>query len=165
MSNAFASAVFGWIITLVAPACLFAAPDDNTRRNFSPPSSNQILQTEFVVIHPIPERWESLSDDMYENRGIAQIERIAPKYMLTISCGRIHQVFIYQNPEVALKHYVGKFVRARYTYAEVKKRVQCIKEPCHPATKRKIVIHSLEETIASEAARAHFEKECVPRNH
>lgn len=162
MSYTLYSQAIVWIITLLVPTtCLSAALDGNTSRDFQKHSPNHILPTDFIVIHPKPKHWESLANDMYENRGIAQIHRAGKEYMLTISCEGIHHVFIHP-PQVDLEHYVEKFVQARYIYVDIKKHVQCVKEPCAAITERKIFIHEIKEMLGSEATRAQFENQCGP---
>lgn len=161
MSHVFYSTSFGWLLFFLVPtAGLAATLDGHTHGDVRTHVLHPLLPTKFIVVHPTPEPWEVLPNDIYENRGIAQMTRVAKDYLLTISCNGLHQVFIHQHPEVALEPYVGKFVQAQYTYAEVTKHVQCIKAPCHPVTERKIVIHSLKETNGSEATWAQFEKHC-----
>ena len=162
MSNVFFTTVIGWILIFSVPDSCLSATFDTPRQDFSSHTPIILSPTEFVVVHPKPEHWESLLNDVYENRGIAQITRFAKEYILNIFCGGIHQMFIQQNPHIDLEPFIGKFVQARYTYGDINKYVQCVKKPCHPITERKIFIQGIEESMVNKSRRADFKKECNP---
>lgn len=160
VSTVFFSIVIGWTLSSFAPdICLASSPNTHPSRNLI---KGELLKTTVEIVHPAPEHWETQHQNMFQNRGLAQIEMVAKEYMLTVFCDGIHRVFIHPNKDVNLENYVGKFVKARYTYGDVRKHVQCIKAPCTPITERKVIIHGIEEIIASAMTRAQFENQCDP---
>jgi len=161
MSISFFFFVTGWIVSFLGPAVCLATPPD-TYRDMSQQSQSRLFHSDIAVVFPKPNYWETQHRGKFQNRGIAQIDKLGKEYVLTVSCKGIHRVFIHQNQKIHLEDFLGQFVQARYTYGDVRKQVQCIKKPCNPITERKLLIHDLEIVLGSEEMRAQFETQCQP---
>jgi len=151
----------GWVISFLVPSVGLATSPD-TSRDISQKTQSRLFNTNVVVVFPNPNFWETQHRGEFQNRGVAQIDKLGTEFVLTVSCKGIHRVFIHQNPKIHLEDFLGQFVQARYTYGDIKKQVQCIKKPCNLITERKLLIHDLEVVLGSEEIRAQFETKCEP---
>jgi hypothetical protein len=94
----------------------------------------------------LPPRCERRLGGHYETRGLAIIDKLGDRYVLTVRCEGVHQIYVRVPPAMDLEPFLGKPVRARYTYAdEDNPRTRCIRAPCPPATERVLDINGLEE--------------------
>lgn len=163
MSKFFFFLLFGLAVRFIVPTiCLATSPDTYQVRDIPQKSQSRLFQNEITVVFPKPNFWEIPRQGVFQNRGIAQIDKLGKEYVLTVSCNGVHRVFIHQHKKINLEEFLGQFVQARYTYGDVRKRVQCIKKPCNPITERKLIIHDLEKVVGSEQIRAQFETTCTP---
>lgn len=163
MSKIFCYILFGLSVSsVVSTICLATSPDTEQYRGITKKSQSRLFQNEVNVVFPKPNFWEILEEGVFQNRGIARIDKLGKEYVLTVFCKGIHRVFIQQHKKIHLKEYSGHFVHARYTYGEVIKRVKCINAPCNPITERKLFIQQLEKIVGSEEMRAQFEATCTP---
>ena len=163
MSIAFSFLVNWLALSFLVSTAVFASPPNSPNfHDISKKTQSRLFQTEIDVVSPKPNFWEFPHQGAFQNRGIAQIDKLGKEYVLTISCKGIHRVFIHQDKKIKLEEFLGKFVQARYTYGDVKKQVRCIKTPCNPITERKLLIHDIEIVLGSEEMRAQFETQCQP---
>jgi hypothetical protein len=121
---------------------------------------------ETVQENPAP--WERKIGAVYENKGIAKIERVAVHYVLTTYCHGIHSIYVKGGTEVKLDDYKGKFVQARYKYIEeINTNIQCITAPCEPVVEKIALIVELSAVEVSEAELMNYQTSCsnlVPTN-
>lgn len=104
--------------------------------------------------------WEKSLNGLFENRGIAQIERWKDNYILKIYCNGIRYTYIKDNNEFSLDGYLEKFIIARYTYIEEKENIVCIKAPCLPVTVTKLLIKNIEEVAVSNEELSKYKEAC-----
>lgn len=98
--------------------------------------------------HLLSSRCERPLDDGYETRGGATIDRVGDRYVLTVRCDGVHQIYA-RSATLALERFVGKPVRARYRYVdEDNPRTRCVRAPCPPASERVLDITGLDEIEA-----------------
>jgi hypothetical protein len=98
----------------------------------------------------LPLRCERRVDGGYETRGPATIDTLGKRYVLTVRCEGVHQIYVRVSPALDLAQFVGKPVRARYRYVdETSPRTECVRPPCPPAIQRVIEITALEEVIGA----------------
>jgi hypothetical protein len=132
----FPMAIAGGVGALVAlPGCAPAASESSTATTL------------------LSRRCEREQDGVYETRGPATIEKLGNRYVLSVRCEGIHQVYVRVSPTLDLERFVGKPVRARYRYIdEPNARTTCVRAPCPPATERVVEVIALEE-VAGVTAR------------
>src|SRR5262245_3315817 len=95
---------------------------------------------------PAASPWEMEVSGAFENRGVARIEKLATRYVLTTYCRGIHRAYIDGGEDLDLERYLAVFVRARYTYVDrVPSDVKCVRAPCGPVTERRIVLAHVDE--------------------
>jgi hypothetical protein len=93
--------------------------------------------------------WERVSSGAYENRGLAQVERLGTQWLLNVMCDGIHATYI-DTSDVDLAAFSKGFVSARYRYVErTTTDVKCVKEPCLPVRDRRVAIERLTTVAAS----------------
>jgi hypothetical protein len=101
----------------------------------------------------LPRRCEQWLDGVYETRAPATIEKLGNRYVLSVRCEGIRQVYVRVSPTLDLEPFVGKPVRARYRYVdEPNARTTCVRAPCPPATERVVDVIAVEE-VAGVTAR------------
>jgi hypothetical protein len=86
--------------------------------------------------------WEKQVGDDFENRGVAQIEKIGTKYALSILCDGTHSTYL-DKTQMKIKLYLNKFLRVKYRYVERMKKVTCIQAPCTPVQERLIALRTV----------------------
>jgi len=93
----------------------------------------------------LPSRCEGRAGDLYETRGPASLEKLGDRYVLTVRCDGVHQIYVRGAPGVQLEPFLGKPVRARYRYVEeVNPQTRCVRAPCPPGTERLLEIAAIE---------------------
>jgi hypothetical protein len=111
---------------------------------------------------PQPKLWEQEVDEIFSNRGVAKIERLGERYLLTIHCFGIHSVYAKGGLEVNLDAYVGQLVHTYYVYVEtVNMNTRCIKAPCEPVMESEAVIKRVEKVIVSAEQLARYQATCT----
>jgi hypothetical protein len=101
---------------------------------------------------PLPTACERRLDGVYETRGPASIDRLGDRYVLTVRCEGVHQIYVRNTAVVDLGPFAGKTVRVRYRYAEERNpRARCVRPPCPPVTERVVEITEIEELITLDA--------------
>lgn len=115
-------------------------------------------------IRPLPvgdvvASWERVSGGAYENRGLAQVERLGTQWVLNVMCSGTHATYI-QSSDVDLATYSKGFVIARYHYVERTTDVTCVTEPCLPARERRVVVERLTTVAASAEDARNAARDC-----
>ena len=115
---------------------------------------DSLAQGEPAVATPVtpdPAAWERRVGDVYENRGLARVERIGQLWMLTILCNGAHSTYI-EPSRIDPAPYAKGFVTAQYRYVDRENRdARCVQAPCSPITERRIVLERLERIEATAA--------------
>jgi hypothetical protein len=88
---------------------------------------------------------------VYENRGLARVERIGQLWMLTILCNSTHSTYI-EPSRLDPAPYAKGYVTAQYRYVDRENRdARCVQAPCGPIIERRIVLERLERIEATAA--------------
>jgi hypothetical protein len=99
------------------------------------------------VENPAP--WERIVNDAYENRGVAQIERLGRQWLLNVMCDGTHATYI-EEAGTDLDQYRGAYVSVRYRYVErTNADVRCVKEPCPPVRERRVALERVTRVAAT----------------
>jgi len=94
----------------------------------------------------LPAACERRQGDLYETAVLASIDKLGDRYVLTVCCGGVHQIYVRRSTTLALDAWVGKALRVRYRYAdEPNPETRCIRAPCPPAIERVVDITSIDE--------------------
>ena len=94
----------------------------------------------------LPDHCERRVDDLYEARGLTTVDNLAGRYVLTIRCRGVHQIYVRVPSAIELESFIGKSVRARYRYVDQENAAsRCVRAPCPPASERVLDIVELEE--------------------
>jgi hypothetical protein len=94
--------------------------------------------------------WERLVAGAYENRGLAQVERLGNQWVLTVRCDGTHSTYI-NDTGIDLSKYNKTYVSARYRYVErTALDARCVKGPCAPVRDRRIALERLTAVTATE---------------
>ena len=118
---------------VVTPAVVLGSPSSSGES--SPPGGSLL-----------PAACEHREGDLYETAAPAAIQKLGDRYVLTVCCGGIHQIYVRDSTALSLDSWVGKAVRLRYRYVdEPNPRTRCVRAPCPPAIERVVDITSIEE--------------------
>ena len=105
---------------------------------------------------PLPESCERRHDGLYENREPATIDKLGDRYVLTLRCAGVHQIYVRTPGPANFEALLGRPVCARYAYVEqASPQTRCIRAPCPPATERVIDIARVEEPAAGATPGCH----------
>ena len=112
---------------------------------------------------PAVMKWERAVGSAFENRGIAKVEPLGTRWMLTVMCGGTHSTYL-DDTTMDLARYAKGYVSARYTWVTRKVSVQCPVAPCGQVNERRIAIDRLTVvSVTPEQAQA-MAKECEPQD-
>jgi hypothetical protein len=93
----------------------------------------------------LPPQCERQRGEEYETRGAATLEKLGDRFVLTVRCDGVHQIYARGVPGVQIEPFLGRPVRARYRYVEeVNPRTRCVRAPCPPETERLLEITAIE---------------------
>ena len=116
-------------------------------------------------VRPIPvgdviAPWERIVRGAYENKGLAQVERIGDRWVLNVMCDGTHATYI-DDTEIDLTAYSKGYVSARYHYVErTTNDPQCVQAPCAPVRDRRIALERLTIVTASPEQARDMAREC-----
>jgi hypothetical protein len=131
-----------WVLAMAAAACSSspAATDSKT-----PPTPQA---------PPAPVlSWERQAGSAFENRGVAKVERLGTRWMLTVMCDGTHSTYL-DDTKIDLNNYAKGFVNARYTWVTRQVDVKCPMAPCPRVSERRIALEQLTPvTMTDERAR------------
>jgi len=107
-----------------------------------------------------PVQWERVVRDAYENKGVARIERLGERWILSVWCRGTHSTYLDSTTE-DLNRYSDLFLRVQYSYVEREVTdPKCLRAPCSPLRQRLISIKQLTPLkITLEEARKR-DREC-----
>ena len=104
--------------------------------------------------------WERVVQGSYENRGIAQIEKVGNRWALTVLCNGTHTTYI-DDTKLDLASHAGSYVHARYKYAErTIDDPKCFRAPCGPIRERRIALERLTAITATPEAARDAARQC-----
>ena len=106
-----------------------------------------------------PAAWERVVPDAYENRGLAQVERLGRQWVLKVFCDGTHSTYIDSSP-IDLTSYRDGYVVARYRYVERMTNVQCAQGPCPPVPERRIALEQVRSVKATADSAADMARVC-----
>ena len=87
-----------------------------------------------------PAEWERLTRGSYENRGVARIERLGERWILSVWCRGTHSTYL-DGTTVDLNQYSDLFVTVQYSYVDREMTdPKCVRAPCPPLRERRISI-------------------------
>ena len=90
-----------------------------------------------------PVQWERPVRGVYENKGVARIERLGERWMLSVWCQGTHSTYL-DPTTLDLKQYLDRFVTVRYSYVEREVAdPKCLRAPCSPLHERRISIERI----------------------
>jgi len=108
----------------------------------------------------LPAEWERVVEGRYENKGVARVERLGDRWVLSIVCRGTHTIYL-DEPTPNLAQYDNQFVAARYDYiVRSVEDPRCFRAPCGPLTERRISLERITPlSITDEEARRQ-DREC-----
>lgn len=123
--------LLGCALALLAAGCASASANQTPAQNPTPA--------------PRTMPWERAVDGGFENKGIATIDQMGSRWVLTVRCAGTHVTYLDETP-VDLKNYNGAYVRARYHWVDrTLVDPRCVVPPCRDIKQRLIVIDTLEK--------------------
>jgi hypothetical protein len=109
---------------------------------------------------PSPAPYERLADGAFENKGIARIERLGRRWVLSILCGGTHTTYL-DDSTIDLAAHENAFVQARYRYVDrTIPDPQCVAAPCGPVTERRIALERVTRVDATPDQAAQIARTC-----
>jgi hypothetical protein len=90
-----------------------------------------------------PAQWERFVERRYENKGVAKIERLGGRWVLSILCQGTHTAYL-DEPASNLARYLDQYVAVRYDYIDrLVADPRCVRAPCGPTTERRILLERI----------------------
>lgn len=109
---------------------------------------------------PSPAPYERLADGAFENKGIARIERLGRRWVLSILCAGTHTTYL-DDSTIDLAAHENAFVQARYRYVDrTVPDPQCVAAPCGPVTERRIALERVTRVDATPDQAAQIARTC-----
>jgi hypothetical protein len=120
----------------------------------SPPLWTACAQSSQVTKANVPAEWERLVEGSFENKGVARIERLGDRWVLSVTCRGTHTTYL-DETAIDLTQYADRYVSARYRYVErTVPNPRCVKAPCGPIQERRLSLERVTVLpITVEAAR------------
>jgi hypothetical protein len=106
-----------------------------------------------------PAAWEQVISMTLQNRGVAKVEKLGARWMLTIACDGVHSTYI-DETTLDLDSFSKGYVTARYRYVTHTVNVQCVRAPCPPMLERRVSLEQLENAVASAADERESARQC-----
>jgi hypothetical protein len=103
--------------------------------------------------------WELQVGEARENRGVAKVEKIGPRWMLTVMCSGQHSTYL-DDTTIDLDKYSKGYVTARYRWVTRMVQVKCIKAPCNPQPELRLALERLTVVTATETRAQELVKNC-----
>src|SRR5438034_10740773 len=99
------------------------------------------LLTASASVEPPVAPWERRAGRGFENRGVAQIEKMGNRWVLNVMCDGTHATYLDESGRVDPARYAGRYVGARYHYVDrTITDPKCFRAPCPPVHERRIVL-------------------------
>lgn len=106
--------------------------------------------------------WEEKVGDLYATRGVAKVEKVGTRYVLTTYCAGAHSVYAEGGEGVTLDSYLGVVARFHYSYiTRVNTKIRCVRAPCEPTTEKIAVVKNVEPISATERKRLWSQPDCA----
>jgi hypothetical protein len=107
-----------------------------------------------------PAPYERLADGAFENKGIARIERLGRRWVLSILCAGTHTTYLDEST-IDLASYQNTFVQTRYRYVDrTIPDPQCVAAPCGPVTEQRIALERVTRVDATPEQAAQIARTC-----
>ncbi len=107
-----------------------------------------------------PASWERIADGAFENKGVAQVERLGRQWLLNVMCNGTHATYI-DDTGPDLSTYRDAYLRVRYRYVErTNADVRCVKEPCPPSRERRVAIERITRLPATPDEAGEMARTC-----
>lgn len=119
----------------------------------SPPLLSQ------AALSPVAAPWEQLVSITFQNRGVAKVEKLGARWVLTVACDGVHSTYI-DDTTFDLESFSKGYVSARYHYVDRAVEVQCVRAPCPPITERRIFLEHLERANVTAAEERGSARQC-----
>ena len=104
--------------------------------------------------------WETVVRGAYENRGVAQVERLGARWVLNVMCDGTHTTYIDDSPIDLTVHTKG-YVSARYQYVErTIADPRCVRAPCAPVRERRIALERVTSVTATPDEARQMARDC-----
>ena len=107
-------------------------------------------------------RWERRVGKSYENKGVARIERLANRWVLTVFCDGTHSTYLDPSGKFDATRDADRFVHVRYRYVEHSVDVQCVRAPCAPVLERRIVLERVKRLAVTRPEAEARAQHCEP---
>lgn len=95
----------------------------------------------------------------FENRGVAKVERLGTRWMLTVMCTGTHSTYL-DDTKIDLNNYAKGFVNARYTWVTRQVDVKCPVAPCPRVSERRIALEQLTPVTMTDERARELERTC-----
>jgi hypothetical protein len=90
-----------------------------------------------------PVQWEQFVRGAYENKGVARIERLGERWILSVWCRGTHSTYL-DPTTLDLNQYSDRFIKVRYRYVEREVAdPTCVRAPCSPLRERRMSIERI----------------------
>jgi hypothetical protein len=122
-------------------------------------ATSAIAQTKTTPRLGPPAAWERVVRGAYENKGIAQIERLGNRWLLNVMCGEVHAAYI-DDTTLDLSRFTNRYVSVRYKYVDRTVDVQCVRAPCPPMTERRVSLERVTPRTVSARKALDISKSC-----
>ena len=103
--------------------------------------------------------WERQAGAAFENRGAAKVERLGPRWVLTVMCNGTHSTYL-DDTKLDLNAYATGFVNARYTWVTRQVEVKCPMAPCPRVSERRIALERLTAVSITAERAQELAKSC-----
>ena len=118
----------------------------------APAAGSQPPQTPPPTPAPVVS-WERQAGSAFENRGVAKVEQLGTRWVLTVMCDGTHSTYL-DDTTIDLNNYAKGFVNARYTWVTRQVDVRCPVAPCPRVSERRIALEQLTPvTMTDDRAR------------
>ena len=107
-----------------------------------------------------PALYERLADGAFENKGIARIERLGRRWVLSILCNGTHTTYLDEST-IDFAPYENGYVQARYQYVDrTIPDPRCVAAPCASVTERRIALDRVTRVKATPEQAAQIARTC-----
>jgi hypothetical protein len=143
---------FAWQVWVLAAAATIGCSS-------APPVTDSQTPTPPQTPAPVTAGWERQVGSAFENRGVAKVERLGPRWMLTVLCNGTHSTYL-DDPKIDVNRYAKGYVNARYNWVTRQVAVQCPVAPCPPVSERRIALEQLTAVDITEERAREFARSC-----
>jgi hypothetical protein len=138
-----------WVISAAAAACSSTPPAGDGQGSPAPQTPQAPVAT-----------WERpVGGSTFENRGVARVERLVNRWVLTVMCDGTHSTYL-DDTKINLDTYAKGFVNARYTWVTRQVDVRCPVAPCPPVSERRLALEQLTPVTMTEDRARELARTC-----